>query len=193
MVKAGFENVGKRIKEERLRSGMTLSELAKAAGVSTSYVSLVENAKAVPSLKILDKICTRLSIHLSALFSETETSNAKGFSVFRRRSHKVVDVSEKRKMQLLLPKTELPLEPVHLKIMPGDDYKSFSTHKGIEFGYVVKGEVDFTVRDKGGTVCRAGDTIIYNSMLPHCFVNNGAAEAELLLISMPDMTLGDEY
>lgn len=191
MVRAGFENVGRRIKEERSRSGMTLAELAKAVGVSASYISLVENAKAIPSLTILDKICTRFSIHLSTLFSETEKPAAKGFAVFRRRSHVVVDITDRRKLQVLLPKSVLPLEPVHLKIMPGDTHNSFSTHKGIEFGYVIAGEVEFAIRDKAATVCRAGDSFIYDAMEPHAFVNHGKVDVELLFVALPNLTLND--
>jgi transcriptional regulator with XRE-family HTH domain len=191
VVKPGFEHVGRRIKEERLRSGLTLSELAKAVGVSISYISLVENAKSVPSLKILDRICTRLSIHLSNLFSEEERRTPRGFSVFRRQNHVVVDVTDKRTLRFLLPKTELPVEPVQLRILPGEERGSFSSHKGIEFGYIVRGEVEFTVRDQAGVVCGEGDSIIYDAGLPHLFVNWGGVEAELLVVGLSNLALSE--
>ena len=193
MVKAGYRHVGRRIKDERLRSELTLAELAKSAGVSASYISLVENGKAIPSLKILDRICTRLSVHLSALFSEDETKPAKGFTVFRRRGHIHVDLSDKRRLRMLLPKTALPLEPVHLTIQPGDGYNNFTVHKGVEFGYVIQGEVEFSIRDRSGAACHTGDSLVYDAMLPHSFVNTGEADAELLLVGMPNLTMRDTY
>lgn len=189
MPKAGFEYVGARIKNARMRSGLTLAELAKGVGVSTSYISLVENGKSVPSLKILDKICTRLSMHLSALFIDDGKTRTKNFSVFRRQGHIVVDVSDTRRLRVLLPKAKLPLEPVHLTIMPGDEHDSLSTHKGVEFGYVVKGEVELVIKGEGDAVCHAGDSFVYDAMTPHTLKNHLDETAELLLVTLPNTRL----
>lgn len=191
MIKAGYEYVGVRIKNERRRSGLTLAELAKAVGVSASYISQLENAKIVPSLKILDKISTRLSMHLSTLFSEDEPRTPRSFVIFRSDNHIQIDITDRRKLRTLLPNTKFPFFPVHLVIKPGDTHDSFSTHKGMEFGYVIGGTVKFTVKDKGCVECAAGDSLIYDAMLPHCFQNKGMDEAELLLFGLPDLTLAD--
>lgn len=189
MAKAGFDYVGARIRDARVRSGLTLAELARGVGVSTSYISLVENGKSIPSLKILDKICTSLSMHLSTLFIDAENARAKKFFVFRRQGHIVVDMSDKRRLRVLLPKAKLPLEPVHLTILPDDEHDSLSTHKGIEFGYIVKGEVELVLKDEGSTICHTGDSFVYDAMTPHTLKNHLDEPAELVLVTLPNMQL----
>jgi Predicted transcriptional regulators len=191
MIKAGYEHVGIRLKEERRHAGLTLAELAKSVGVSASYISQLENGKIVPSLKILDKICTRLSLHLSTLFSEDKVKTAKSCHLFRREGQIEVPITDKRKLRVLLPKNKRPLDPVHLTIHPGDNHDNFSTHKGIEFGYVARGEVVFVSNGNSDLLCREGDSLIYDAMTPHCFQNRGNTVVELLLVGMPNQTLAD--
>ncbi len=188
-----YGQVGRRIKEERLRAGLTLSELAKRVGVSTSYVSLVENNKSVPSLKILDQICTSLSIHLSMLFAEHEEKAPESHAVFREAAHVTLNVSEGRQIRVLMPRDDLPLKAVRMLIRPGDDHDSFSAHEGVEFGYVVRGGVEFTFREADGGEkrmdCAAGDSFLYDAMRPHRILNSGAVEAELMLVAVSTMSM----
>ncbi len=190
-----YDQVGRRIKEERLRAGLTLNELAQRVGVSASYISLVENNKSVPSLKILDKICTSLSMHLSLLFMEHEEKESEAFAVFRGESHLALDVSDKRRLRILMPKDTLPLEAVQLLIRPGDAHDSFSTHEGVEFGYVARGSVEFTLVEQNGKErkidCNAGDSLLYDAMRPHRFLNRGKIEAELMLITVSTLSMNE--
>lgn len=192
-----YEQVGRRIKEERLRAGLTLNELAKRVGVSTSYISLVENNKSVPSLKILDQICTSLSIHISMLFAEHEEKAPDSYAVFRDECHISLNVSDKRLIRVLMPKDNLPLKAVQVLIQPGDGHDSFSTHEGIEFGYVVRGSIDLDIKEQNGgeskVVCNTGDSFIYDAMRPHRFLNNGEVEVELMLISLSNLTMEDRF
>ncbi len=188
-----FGQVGRRIRKERRRAGLTLTELAKRVGVSPSYISLVENGKSVPSLKILDQICTSLSIHLSMLFAAHEENAPESHAVFREATHINLNVSERRQIRFLMPRDDLPLKAVRLLIQPGDDHGSFSTHEGVEFGYVVRGGVDFTIREANGkesrTACAAGDSFLYDAMRPHRFLNTGGVEAELMLVAVSTMSM----
>lgn len=190
-----YEQVGRRIKEERLRAGLTLNELAKRVGVSTSYISLVENSKSVPSLKILDQICTSLSIHISMLFAEHEEKVPDSFAVFRDDTHVSLNVSDKRLIRVLMPKDNLPLKAVQVVIQPGDSHDSFSTHEGIEFGFVVRGRIDLSLKEQDGEekkiTCNRGDSFIYDAMRPHRFINRGDTEVELMLIALSNLTMED--
>ncbi len=185
MVEPAFENVGQRIRDERQRIGLTLAELAKAAGVSTSYISLVENGKSLPSLKILDKICSRLSIHLSALFSNPPTETQAGFKKFDKRDHIVAQVSKHRQLTFLLPQHSVPMEPVRLSLEPGSDYARPTNHTGVEFGYVIQGTVKVCISGLDAGECDTGDSFLYNAMLPHVLVNPGQSLAEMILVSLP--------
>lgn len=60
-------NAGYAIKFCRQQRGFTIPTLAKRAGLSTSYVSLLENNARDPSLSALEKIATGLGVPLSVL------------------------------------------------------------------------------------------------------------------------------
>ena len=56
--------------------GMTKSELAERAGISVSFLSDLTNAKANPSLKVLDAIARALNTALPALLEITDLDEA---------------------------------------------------------------------------------------------------------------------
>ena len=60
-------NVGKKIKEERLKLGLTQKEVAERSGISTSYICDIEVGRTNPSLKTLEKISRALEIDIKGL------------------------------------------------------------------------------------------------------------------------------
>ena len=54
-------NLGMELREERIRQNRTMTEIAKALGVSEAYISLVETGKRNPSPEILGKWLGQLS------------------------------------------------------------------------------------------------------------------------------------
>lgn len=60
-------NVGKKIKEERLKLGLTQKEVAERCGSSTSYICDIEVGRTNPSLKTLEKISKALEIEIREL------------------------------------------------------------------------------------------------------------------------------
>ncbi|GAA4150505.1 XRE family transcriptional regulator [Actinomadura keratinilytica] len=60
--------VGARIREERLKRGVTLRALARAVGVSASMVSQIETGKSQPSVSTLYAITQALGISLEDVF-----------------------------------------------------------------------------------------------------------------------------
>jgi len=64
--------LGERIREERLRRGVTLRGLAREVGVSASLVSQIETGKSQPSVSTLYAITTALGISVEDLFGPGE-------------------------------------------------------------------------------------------------------------------------
>lgn len=57
------------IKEIRVKKGMSISELAKKAGISKSIISKVERKEVIPSLITLCKISKALGVNLEELIN----------------------------------------------------------------------------------------------------------------------------
>ncbi len=63
-----FITIGKRIKEERLKKGLTQENLAELVGVSNNFISYIETGKKKASLNTIAKIADVLEVTLSDLF-----------------------------------------------------------------------------------------------------------------------------
>jgi len=75
-------NIGHAIKLCRQQRGCTQSELAKLAGISISYLSLLERGeRSDPGLSTIEKVAAALDIPLSLLFFvAADPSELKGLS-----------------------------------------------------------------------------------------------------------------
>ena len=62
--------LGKRIKEERKKRGLTQEKLAELSGISNNFISYIESGNKNASLKTIKRITDTLQITLSDLFSE---------------------------------------------------------------------------------------------------------------------------
>lgn len=63
--------IGQRIREARLRTGLSQTELA-GVDISPSYVSLVEHGKRMPSREVLEVLSGRLGVDVRELVDETD-------------------------------------------------------------------------------------------------------------------------
>lgn len=60
---------GKYLLEERRKKKRTTVMLAKACGISRSYITLIENGKRLPGKKIIPKIATVLNTKTEVVFN----------------------------------------------------------------------------------------------------------------------------
>ena len=61
--------LGKRIQHLRIKRGMTQERLAETVKVSATFLSMVENGKDTPSLKLLYRIAAMLDVKVADLFT----------------------------------------------------------------------------------------------------------------------------
>ena len=65
-------SLGSRLKDSRLKTGLTLRELARQANVSPSFVSQIENDKSQPSVATLYTFSKLLNVSVDELFDPRE-------------------------------------------------------------------------------------------------------------------------
>ncbi|KEF37754.1 putative transcriptional regulator [Schinkia azotoformans MEV2011] len=64
---------GKKIRDLRMKKGMSLTELAKLSGISKSYLSFIERGKQTnPSIEVIEKISKALSVDLQSLLTSNK-------------------------------------------------------------------------------------------------------------------------
>jgi len=63
---------GRRVKEERLRLGLSQEELAERAGVHRTYIGMIERAEKNITLTNIEKISLALEVEISGLFETSQ-------------------------------------------------------------------------------------------------------------------------
>ncbi|MBF0102547.1 MAG: helix-turn-helix domain-containing protein [Desulfobacterales bacterium] len=179
--------LGKRIKQLRIKQGMSQTDLAKSIGVTPSTISQVENNLIYPSIPALYKIAERLTVNVCSLFNAMDGSNKK--FVFKQQDRLDVQFANIPKNNIkgesLLPVDIQPsVEPYLIEIPP---YKKLQNHffmyKGDELGYVIKGTIQFTIQNETYDVS-AGQLIYFDSDFPTQWKNPTAETAQLLWIKV---------
>ncbi|MBB3020194.1 transcriptional regulator with XRE-family HTH domain [Microvirga lupini] len=69
-----------RLRDLRVRAGLTLDGLAERTGVSRSMISLIERGESSPTAAVLDKLAAGLGVTLASLFAAQESAAASPLS-----------------------------------------------------------------------------------------------------------------
>jgi transcriptional regulator with XRE-family HTH domain/archaellum biogenesis ATPase FlaH len=181
----GHVRIGLRIKELRIKRGLSQAELAKLVGVTPSTVSQVEANIIYPSLPALLKMAEVLSVDTGSLFKKSvEIEKRIIFPAVEALSVGFPDLPKGSLEGKLLtpPDFEGKMEPYIIEIEPNRDLTAhFFIHKGEEMGYLLSGKLRMSLKKATYTV-RAGDVIYLTSEMPSQWRNPGPGVARLLWI-----------
>ena len=181
----GHINLGLRIKELRIKRGLSQAELAKLVGVTPSTVSQVEANIIYPSLPALLKMAEVLSVEISSLFEQAmELERRIIFPTAEAVSVGFPDLPKGSVEGKLLTPPDFPgkMEPYLIEIEPNQDLPAhFFIHKGEEMGYLLSGKLRMSLNKATYTI-RSGDVIYLTSEMPSQWRNPGPNMAKLLWI-----------
>lgn len=161
--------VGAQIRALRAALGMTISDLAAAAGVSPGMLSKVETGQTSPSLATLSSLAQAMNMPLASFFTKfdqksdaTFVKSGHGLTIERRGS------SKGHRYQLLghVLRREVGVEPFLITLDETSDAFPIFRHDGIEFLYMLEGEVVYAHGDKT-YVMEPGDSLFFDSSLAH--------------------------
>ena len=176
-----METVGEKIREIRMGKEITMTELARRTGFSQSYLSQVERNLINPSVGALQKIAREFALPTAYFFQNSNEMTVKNSAVaVVRKDHRkgLVYPTSHMKYQLLSPDLKGPIEFLYITAAPGadtgdDDFE----HVGQECGVVLKGIMEIFVGDEK-FLLEPGDSICFDSSLPHKWRNVGEEELE---------------
>ena len=171
--------IGVKIRNLRLKNGLTQEELADRCDLTKGYISQLENDANSPSISTLKDILDSLGTSLSDFFAdEQETVVFSKDDMFEKESDGCA-------VKWLVPTSQKnAMEPILMTLAAGASSGVDLPHEGEEFGIVLSGEIKLTV-GKNEFVCKAGDTFYFRSGKSHAIVNDTKEAAELLWISCP--------
>lgn len=180
-------SVGTKMRHTRLLKGLTLKQLADSAGCSESLLSKIENGRANPSLRMIQRVAYALGITVGELFAQEDDLN---HLVARAGRRTMIETDQLRRGQGLTLERLIPYSDGHLlqgnihHIEPGGGSEGDLEHQGEEFGYVLEGEIELFVAGQKYHV-RAGDSFCFRSEHPHSYRNPGRGVARVLWLNTP--------
>jgi transcriptional regulator with XRE-family HTH domain/KaiC/GvpD/RAD55 family RecA-like ATPase len=180
-------DLGLRLKEFRLRRGLSQTELAKLVGVTASTISQVESNLIYPSLPALMKMAEALAVDLTSFFEDRQEGMGRLiFTPGDAVEVKFPNMPEGAVLARLLYPVDFQVkaEPYLIEITPKTTLPAhFFFHKGEEVGYLLSGRLQVRV-GKGVHHLKAGDVIYLTSETPGEWRNPGPAVARLLWVKV---------
>ncbi|MEP7027477.1 MAG: XRE family transcriptional regulator [Candidatus Eisenbacteria bacterium] len=176
--------LGRRIKQERLRRGLTLKDIEAKVGISATHLSEVERGKSSPTVGVLEKIARALGTR-SALLIDA----AAGVPVSHTTSgHRRVLLAEDGSVRTESLSDSFPGSEVSIMLttfQPSGSHPSMlRAHEGEEFIHVLEGELKITVGEETYMLA-AGDSIHFKSTRPHAYTNDGAEPCVAFMATCP--------
>jgi len=161
--------IGREVRRQREKLDVTISELAKAAGISAGMLSKIENGATSPSLSSLHALAQALQVPLTTFFrhfdemrTATFVKAGQGLAIERRGTR------AGHQYQLLghVPSGALMVEPYLITLTAESDVFPTFQHSGVEFLYMLEGEVVY--RHGGRTyLLTPGDSLYFDADAPH--------------------------
>jgi len=165
--------VGEKIKRLREDRAMSLEEMSKKTGLSSSVLSQLENHLISPPLGTLIKIACAFEVPVGYFFRDQPEQDP--FCLVREHERqKVSRFASKDGVNygysyeaLGYGKKDRHMEPFVVTLTPATlGPADLSSHAGEEFIYVLEGEVEVTLGDHTDRL-RPHDSIYYDATLPH--------------------------
>ncbi len=178
---------GNKLRLIREKKKITLKEVAKKIDLSESLISQIERNKVSPAIDTLLDIAGVLDVDLEYLFSEFKIN--KNVNLIKRNERKQINSNNVLYQQLSKTIEEDEhkhgMEAYYMEIAPGAESGSTEYgHPGKELGVIIEGEGEFTI----GTekyILQNGDSISFNSDVPHLLKNTGTLTLKAYWIITP--------
>ncbi len=179
--------VGAKIKGLREMRLVSVEELSQRSGLTAGQIEAIESGEATASLTPLLKLARGLGVRLGTFLDDTELSEpvVTRSSEHARHSVRFAVSHEDNGLDfhtLAANKADRNMEPFVIDVHPpkGDGYE-LSSHEGEEFIYVLEGALEI-IHGKRTYRVEAGDSIYYDSIVPHHVHAADNAEARILAV-----------
>lgn len=176
-------NVGKRLKALRNESGLSIRGLAAKSGLAVNTLSLIENEKTSPSVSTLQQLAAALKVPVTAFFKPDTEQKFVVFTPLNERPR--TEIENARLEDLGTGLATRAVQPLVVTLKKGGGSgRSSIVHTGHEFVYCLKGRILYVIEEQS-YLLNPGDSLLFESHLPHRWENVDMEESQLLLILYP--------
>ncbi|MCL2708662.1 MAG: helix-turn-helix domain-containing protein [Defluviitaleaceae bacterium] len=174
--------IGEKIKQLRVRTGLTQEELANRCDLSKGFISQVERELTSPSIATLIDILESLGTNLTGFFQEPASLNI----LFKPDdAYSTEDEASGYKIAWVVPSAQKNrMEPIIVTLRGGGRTGEYAPHEGEVFGYVVSGSVTVHLGNKKWKAKR-GECFYYGALESYFVENQAKREAVFVWVAAP--------
>jgi transcriptional regulator with XRE-family HTH domain len=171
----------RRLREER---NLSLKEVAIRSDLTPSFLSQVERNLTSPSVASLRKVAQAFGVPLTALFQGPTTPE--DHVVRRNERRQLIHPKRQWRDYLLTPNLTGKLQVILSVIEPGGGSgdEAYAHDSDEECVVILRGRLEFWV-GSDWYLLEEGDSIVFESRIPHRNSNPGPDQAEVLWITTP--------
>ncbi len=188
----GSYDLGRKLRQLRLRKKIALADLSRHTGLSASMLSQLETGKLTPTLPTLARIAMVFDVGLEHFFGARRGRRL--FAVVRREER--MRFPERPDLphpsyffECLSYATQGKVFEVYLAEFPPREGKPATPHQhdGAEFIYVLEGSLVVRFEDENH-VLDAGDSVYFDPSEPHAYQAKGRNAARAMVVTTPPRT-----
>lgn len=172
--------LGTKIKDLRIKNGLTQQELADRTELSKGYISQLETDVTSPSIATLADILQCLGTSLGEFFSEGSSRQI----VFDENDMFVTDNQDVKITWLVPDSQKNDMEPILVELEEGAKTSLENPHSGEEWGYVLEGIADVHIGERV-YVAKKNMSFYYPAEKPHYVENTHKKPLKFIWISTP--------
>lgn len=175
-------NIGEKIKQLRIKNGLTQEELASRCELSKGFISQLERDLTSPSIATLMDMLESLGTDLKNFFNDSVNEKV----VFKKDDVFVKEDKDSGYVirWLVSNAQKNTMEPILITLSPSGSSETENPHEGEEFGYVVSGGITVCLGTQRFKV-KKGESFYFKPSVSHKIVNAGKSEAVVLWVSSP--------
>lgn len=188
--------IGARLRQRRIELGMTARELARRVDCSPSLISQVERGRAVPSVSTLWALVTALRISMDRLFdpaqegpagsgdAATAAADSVTGPVLRRYARPRITLERGVVWERLTAAAEKDIEFLEVCYPVGQSVPEAEhaiQHTGQEYAVIIEGALSTQIGFEQ-YVLEEGDSLTFDSAIPHRFWNAGTVPARAIWV-----------
>ena len=179
---------GAALRAFRRQQGWTLAVVSEKTGLPVSTLSRIETDQISPTYEQLSKLSLGLDIDMGQLLSG-DTQAAKPVQTARRSVNRagdgqLLETPMQSLRYLSVDLTNKQFAPIigEIKARSLQEAGEFHRHDGEEFIFVVAGELELHSESYTPLGLRAGDSVYFDSGMPHAYVAVGKERCKILSI-----------
>lgn len=173
--------IGPRLRNARTAQGLTLAQVAEAAGLTKGFLSRLERDETSPSVATLVQLCQVLSISVGSLFAEPEIQVVP-LAAAPRINLGGTHVAER----LVSARSESRVQVIRSAMEPGASggAELYTISSDVEVLHVLSGAVSVRFVDREVPLV-AGDSLTFPGREPHNWRADAELGAEVVWVIVP--------